>query len=109
MGKSLETVNECIRKYEMFEEAICFRGKLHIALNYYHKAELDFKSIISNTSKPSFLSYVGLADCLRFQGKLDKALGLYTRALDVLSNNDQRDLPHRQEIELKIAICLYQL
>ncbi len=78
-------------------------------MNYYHKAEVDFKSIITNTSKPSFLSYVGLADCLRFQGKLDKALALYTRALDTLATNDHRDLPHRQEIELKIAICLYQL
>jgi tetratricopeptide (TPR) repeat protein len=93
----------------MFEEAVCFRGKLYMAMNFYHKAEVDFKSIISSTSKPSFLSYAGLADCHRFQGKLDRALVAYTRALEVLPSKDARDAAHRQDIELKVAICLYQL
>ena len=93
----------------MFEEAVCFRGKLYMAMNFYHKAELDFKSMINNTSKPSFLSFAGLADCHRFQGKLDKALTAYSRALEALPSRDSRDVAHRQEIELKVAICLYQL
>jgi tetratricopeptide (TPR) repeat protein len=93
----------------MFEEAVCFRGKLYIAMNFYHKAELDFKSIIAASPAPSFLSFVGLADCQRFQGKLERALALYARALDALPAKDSRDLAHRQDIELKVAICLYQL
>ncbi len=93
----------------MFEEAVCFRGKLYMAMNFYHKAELDFKSIITGTSKPSFLTYAGLADCHRFQGKLDKALSAYSRALEALPSKDSREAAHRQDIELKVAICLYQL
>jgi len=37
-------------------------------MNFYHKAEQDFKLAI-NLPKASFLSFVGLADCFRFQGK----------------------------------------
>lgn len=107
MGKSLETVNECIRKYEMFEEAICFRGKIYMGMNFYHKAEVDFKTIISSTTKPSFLSFVGLADCFRSQGKVEKALALYHRALEAIGAKD--GIGHKQEIQLKMAICLYQL
>jgi tetratricopeptide (TPR) repeat protein len=66
-------------------------------MNFYHKAEVDFKSIINNNSKPSFLSFVGLADCYRFQGKIDKALMLYQRALDVLGAKEHsRDIAHKQ-------------
>lgn len=70
MGRSLETVNECIKKYEMFEEAVCFRAKIYMGMNFYHKAELDFKSIVATNPNPSFLTYLGLADCYRFQAKL---------------------------------------
>jgi tetratricopeptide (TPR) repeat protein len=56
-------------------------------MNFYHKAEQDFRQSIS-LPKASFLSYVGLADCYRFQGKLEKALTYYYRALEVLATND---------------------
>jgi tetratricopeptide (TPR) repeat protein len=78
----LEIVSECIKRYELFEEAICFRGKVYMGMNFYHKAEIDFKTVINNLSHPSFLSYVGLADCFRFQGKTDKALTYYCKALE---------------------------
>lgn len=78
-------------------------------MNFYHKAEQDFRQSI-NLSKASFLSYVGLADCYRFQGKFDKALTVYYKSLDTLSQKDsQREANHKPEIQLKIAICLYQL
>jgi hypothetical protein len=53
-----------------------------MSMNFYHKAEIDFKTVINNLSSPSFLSYVGLADCYRFQAKTDKALTYYCKALD---------------------------
>lgn len=93
----METVNDCIKKYELFEEAVCFRGKIYIGMGYYHKAEVDFKSIINHTSKPSFLCFVGLADCFRFQGKPDKALSSYYRAFESLNiKENSRDIGHKQ-------------
>ena len=78
-------------------------------MNFYHKAEQDFRQSIS-LPKASFLSYVGLADCYRFQGKIEKALTYYYRALEVLASNDSvREDSHKSEIQLKVAICLYQL
>jgi tetratricopeptide (TPR) repeat protein len=78
-------------------------------MNFYHKAEQDFRQSI-NLSKASFLSYVGLADCYRFQGKVDKALTVYYKSLDILSGKDiQKEANHKPEIQLKIAICVYQL
>jgi tetratricopeptide (TPR) repeat protein len=102
-------VSECIRKYENFEEAICFRGKIYMNMNFYHKAEQDFKLSI-NLSKASFLSYVGLADCYRFQGKVEKALTMYYKSLEILGQKDsQREINHKPEIQMKMAICLYQM
>jgi len=65
----MEIVNECVRKYEQFEEGICFRGKIFMNATQYYKAEADFKMAVA-LSNASFLSYVGLGDCYRFQGKL---------------------------------------
>jgi hypothetical protein len=67
-----------------------------MGMNYYHKAEVDFKTIINHTTKPSFLSFVGLADCYRFQAKSEKAITYYYRALETLNSKENRDAAHRQ-------------
>lgn len=53
-------------------------------MNFYHKAELDFKTIIATNPAPSFLTFLGLADCHRLQAKPQKALALYHHALETL-------------------------
>jgi Tfp pilus assembly protein PilF len=61
---SFETINVCLHKYPGFEEALCFRGRLYLQRGECGRAEEDFKAAVG-VRKPSFLSYVGLADCYR--------------------------------------------
>lgn len=80
--RSIEVVSEAIRRYEHFEEALCFRGKLYIGAGLYHKGEMDFKAALGH-GRSSFLGCSGLADCYRLQGKLDKALHYYRKSVEL--------------------------
>jgi predicted negative regulator of RcsB-dependent stress response len=51
-----------------------------MALNYYHKAEQDYKALTMHP-EASFLSFNSLGDCYKAQGKPDKAISSYIKAL----------------------------
>ena len=92
ISSSLEVINECIAKFEVFEEAICFRGKIYMSQKYYNRAENDFKTAIS-FKNATFLSYVALGDCYSSQGKPERAIQLYKKGLEIL----QKNLSHSEE------------
>lgn len=95
--------------YPFFEEGICFRGRLHLNLKNYHKAQLDFKCAVG-LRKGSFLSLMGLADCLNATNRSEKALEYYKRAKEALmqlKNNKYNEQIY--DIQLKIGVCLYSM
>jgi tetratricopeptide (TPR) repeat protein len=56
----------------------------------------------------SFLPHHSLGDCYKAQGKPEKALAPYLRALELLGRQEGTQCL-RLEMQLKVAVCLYQL
>lgn len=48
---------------------------------------MDFKSLASNP-KASFLAHHSLGDCYKAQGKPDKAIGPYLKAIELLGKQE---------------------
>lgn len=103
-------MDRCLQKYPQFEEALCFRGRLHMQTLNLCKAESDFKAA-TVLKKTSFLTFVGLGDCYRAMNKNEAAIDLYKKARQGLlcSEKLSRSKQNIWDIELKMGICLYSL
>lgn len=76
--------------------------------NNCFKAELDFKSVVSNNPS-SYLGFIGLADCCKLAFKYEIAIDLYRKSLVLLEESKDSEKINTKEIYLKMGICFYFL
>ena len=105
-NKSLEIMDNCLRMYPHFEEALCFRGQLNLQMGCYMQAQVDFRAAVG-TKKNSYLGYMGLGDCLRAINRFDKAISLYQKAEERVREQHQKNRNLLLQLSFKISTCLY--
>ncbi|KAL4437922.1 hypothetical protein ABPG74_001093 [Tetrahymena malaccensis] len=88
---AIQILRKAIQQYPKYYDAFIYRGKLQVKMKRFDKAISDFDNAIHLNSQCG-LGYMGKADCLRFMGEYDKAINLYTQALE------------KEEIIAKVAV-----
>lgn len=75
----------------------------------FMQAEIDFKAA-SGLISSTFLSFIGLGDCMKSCNRFEKAIKLYEKAQEMLKESHLKQTNSvYYDLELKVGICLYNL